>query len=301
MIITNFVPMQFKHLSQKFINDLNTIYQEEEAFAMFLITIDHFLNLNRAAYLLKKEEEISAEELSNFELILDELLKGKPLQYILGETYFYGLKFKVNPFVLIPRPETEELVDWIISVCHGDEQILHRKSKIVNLLDIGTGSGCIAISLKKNLPNTSVYAFDISADALEVAKRNAVLNSVEVDFILDDILKSQYAIHNTQYDIIVSNPPYIKEDEKSAMHHNVLANEPHKALFVSNENPLIFYNAIADFALKNLIKDGLLFFEINEYLGQQTVNLLKHKGFTNIELRKDMQRKDRMIKASYNP
>lgn len=290
--------MQLKELSQKFIYDLNAVYQQDEAQAMFLITLQHFLELNRAAYLLNKNKEVSSEELLRFELVLSELVKGKPLQYILGETYFYGLKFKVNPSVLIPRPETEELVDWIISVCNSDEQIANRKSKILNVIDIGTGSGCIAISLKKNLPNTNVYALDISADALETAKQNALLNSLEVDFIHDDILKSQYAIGNTQYDIIVSNPPYIKEEEKTAMHHNVLANEPHQALFVSNENPLIFYNAIAEFALKNLTKNGLLFFEINENLGQQTVDLLKHKGFTNIELRMDMQGKDRMIKAN---
>lgn len=297
MVITNFVPMQFKHLSQKFINDLNAIYHQDEAQAMFLITLQHLLELNRAAYLLNKDKEVSPEELSRFEAVLSELLKGKPLQYILGETYFYGLKFKVNSSVLIPRPETEELVDWIISVC-SSKNIVNHQSSIVNLIDIGTGSGCIAISLKKNLLNTRVYALDIAADALETAKQNAVLNSVEVDFIQDDILKSQYAICNTEYDIIVSNPPYIKEDEKSAMHHNVLANEPYQALFVSNENPLIFYDAIAEFALKNLTKNGCLFFEINEFLGQQTVNLLKDKGFINIELRKDMQGKDRMIKAS---
>jgi release factor glutamine methyltransferase len=285
--------MTLKDLANKFTDSLKAMYEEDEAQAIFLIALAHATKFNRAAYLLKKEELIAGENLRKLEAILSMLIAGKPIQYITGETLFYGLPFKVNPSVLIPRPETEELVEWMISVCSSSFQT--QNSKLLTILDIGTGSGCIAISLKKNLPNAKVYALDITADTLETAQQNAILNEVEVEFISDDILKPQSVILNTQYDVIVSNPPYIKEDEKPAMHDNVLANEPHRALFVSNEDPLIFYNAIADFALKNLTKSGLLFLEINEYLGQQTANLLKDKGFTNIELRKDMQGKDRMI------
>jgi release factor glutamine methyltransferase len=285
--------MTLKDLANKFTNSLKAMYEEDEAQAIFLIALAHVTKYNRGAYLLKKEETIAAENLSKLEVILSMLVTGKPIQYITGETTFYGLPFKVNPSVLIPRPETEELVDWILEVCKSNSDSARE-----NILDIGTGSGCIAISLKKNLATAKVYGLDIAADSLITAKENTVLNDVEVEFIQADILDNQNSNIPTPFSIIVSNPPYIKEDEKPAMHHNVLANEPHRALFVSNDKPLVFYEAIADFALKNLAKNGLLFLEINEYLGQQTVDLLNYKGFANIELRKDMQGKDRMIKAN---
>lgn len=291
--------MQLNRLAQNFKEGLSTIYQENEAQALFLITLQHLLNYSRADYLLKKEIEVGDTESASILNVLKELKTGKPIQYILGEAHFYGLTFKVDESVLIPRPETEELVEWVLkSVTDCGLQVTGQGP--ISILDVGTGSGCIAISLKKNLPNTNVYALDIAADTIETAKQNAALNHVDVEFIKEDILQSQYDIRHTPYSVIVSNPPYIKEDEKQAMHQNVLANEPHRALFVSNENPLIFYEAIANFALNNLNKNGLLFFEINEYLGEQTVSLLKYKGFKNIELRKDMQGKNRMIKAS-NP
>ncbi|TCC90245.1 peptide chain release factor N(5)-glutamine methyltransferase [Pedobacter frigiditerrae] len=299
--------MQLKQLAQNFKESLSAIYQEDESQALFLVTLQYLLNYSRADYSLKKDLEIAEEQAAKFLAILKELKTGRPIQYILGEAHFYGFTFKVDESVLIPRPETEELVEWIIEEVKNydlrftNDAIVNRQSSIKNILDIGTGSGCIAISLKKNLPNANVYALDIAEDTIETAKKNAILNNVEVGFIKDDILQSQYSILNTQYSVIVSNPPYIKEDEKPAMHQNVVANEPHRALFVSNENPLIFYETIASFALKNLANNGLLFFEINEYLGEQTVNLLKDKGFKNIELKKDMQGKDRMIRASYNP
>lgn len=285
--------MTLKDLANKFTDSLKAMYEEDEAQAIFLIALAHATKFNRAAYLLKKEELIAGEKLRKLEAILSMLIAGKPIQYIMGETIFYGLPFKVNPSVLIPRPETEELVEWVLSICNSQSDFGTE-----NILDIGTGSGCIAISLKKNLATAKVYALDIASDSLVTAKENAALNNVEVEFIQADILGSQNSNLPSPISIIVSNPPYIKEDEKPAMHDNVLANEPHRALFVSNEKPLVFYEAIADFALKNLAKNGLLFFEINEYLGQETVDLLNNKGFTNIELRKDMQGKDRMIKAS---
>ncbi|WP_316766986.1 peptide chain release factor N(5)-glutamine methyltransferase [Pedobacter frigiditerrae] len=295
--------MQLKQLAQNFNESLTAIYQEDESHALFLVTLQHLLNFGRADYLLKKELEITDEQVAKFLTILKELKTGRPIQYVLGEAHFYGLTFKVDESVLIPRPETEELVEWIITVCSsqfsvGNSLLQTTNHQLPTILDIGTGSGCIAISLKKNLPHTKVYALDIAADTIETAKQNANLNNVKVEFIKDDILTSSVLHLPLPISIIVSNPPYIKEDEKPAMHQNVVDNEPHRALFVSNENPLIFYEAIADFALKNLSDNGLLFFEINEYLGEETVNLLDSKGFKNIELKKDMQGKDRMIKAN---
>lgn len=285
--------MTLKDLANKFITSLNAIYDEDEAQTIYLIALEHVLKYRRADYLLKKNEVISTEKLNKLEAILTTLQAGKPIQYIIGETFFYGLLFKVNPSVLIPRPETEELVEWIISASNSLLQI--PNSQLLTILDIGTGSGCIAIALKKNLPNTKVSAIDIAMDSLVTAKQNAILNEVELEFIEQDILQTPNSKIPTQYSIIVSNPPYVTENEKSSIHENVIANEPHRALFVSNDNPLIFYDAIADFAFTNLMPNGLLFFEINEYLGKQTVELLNHKGFINIELRKDMQGKDRMI------
>ena len=281
--------MKLLELSDYFKQSLIDLYDEDEAQSIFFITIDSLLNYNRSAFLVNKQRLITDAEFAAFENVISSLKSGKPIQYILGEAYFYGLKFKVNQAVLIPRPETEELVEWILDEIDNSLEI--------NILDIGTGSGCIAIALKRNQPLANVYALDIAIDTIATAKENALLNNAEIFFITDDILNPKTSF-DKKIDIIVSNPPYIKEDEKQAMHQNVLANEPHRALFVTNENPLIFYNAIAEFAMENLADHGLLFFEINEYLGKETVSLLQHKGFNNIELRKDMQGKDRMVKAS---
>jgi len=281
--------MKLLELSDYFKQSLIDLYDEDEAQSIFFITIDSLLNYNRSAFLVNKQRLITDAEFAAFENVISSLKSGKPIQYILGEAYFYGLKFKVNQAVLIPRPETEELVEWILDEIDNSLEI--------NILDIGTGSGCIAIALKRNQPLANVYALDIAIDTIATAKENALLNNAEISFITDDILNLKTSF-DKKIDIIVSNPPYIKEDEKQAMHQNVLANEPHRALFVTNENPLIFYNAIAEFAIENLADHGLLFFEINEYLGKETVSLLEHKGFNNIELRKDMQGKDRMVKAS---
>ncbi|WP_113652789.1 peptide chain release factor N(5)-glutamine methyltransferase [Pedobacter namyangjuensis] len=281
--------MKLLELSDYFKQSLIDLYDEDEAQSIFFITIDSLLNYNRSAFLVNKQRLVTDAEFAAFENVISSLKSGKPIQYILGEAYFYGLKFKVNQAVLIPRPETEELVEWILDEIDNSLEI--------NILDIGTGSGCIAIALKRNQPLANVYALDIAIDTIATAKENALLNNAEISFITDDILNLKTSF-DKKINIIVSNPPYIKEDEKQAMHQNVLANEPHRALFVTNENPLIFYNAIAEFAMENLADHGLLFFEINEYLGKETVSLLKHKGFNNIELRKDMQGKDRMVKAS---
>lgn len=241
------------------------------------------------------ETELLATDSERVENILNRLKTGEPVQYILGHTEFYGLPFKVNPSVLIPRPETEELVEWAISSV-GSLQLAAG-----SILDIGTGSGCIAISLKKNLKDAQMSAIDISPEALKTAKENAELNKVDVNFVRDDILNpTHHSLLTTHYSLIISNPPYVTLDDKKQMHTNVTDFEPHTALFVPKDDPLIFYRAIANFASTHLEKGGLLFFEINESYGEQTVELLSDKQFKNIELRKDMSGKLRMIKAIHS-
>ncbi len=265
------------------------IYSIQEVEAITLLVIKEISNLSNTIIKAFPERKITKEQAERLENILKELQTGKPIQYILGYTEFYGLKFLVNPTVLIPRPETEELVEWIINTVGSWQQPF-------NLLDIGTGSGCIAISLKTNLPNAQVSAIDVSADALQTAKENAAINKVDINFLQDDILNSK--IETQKLKLIVSNPPYVTMEDKQQMHINVTNFEPHTALFVPEDSPLLFYKAIADYAINNLDNNGLLFFEINENFGPQTVQLLKDKGFNNIELKKDMSERHRMIKAS---
>ena len=273
---------------------LKSIHDLDEINSIKYLVLSDICNLSKAQIRAFYDKELSNEQWHKLVDIVAELKTGKPVQYILGHTEFYGLSFYVNPSVLIPRPETEELVEWILE---------SQKSKVksqndLQILDVGTGSGCIPISLKKNLPDSNVSGFDISTEALKTARKNAELNNVNVDFIEADILNWSHISNLTsQISIIVSNPPYVTVHEKLQMHSNVLDYEPHIALFVPDADPLLFYNAIADFALQNLVDGGLLFFEINENLGKQTVDLLNHKAFKNIELRQDMRGKDRMIKA----
>lgn len=292
--------MNLAEISQLYKEQLTELYDAEEVQSLYLMVVEYLLGFSKTAYILKKQQTISDADVVKFKSILGELSYGKPIQYVLGETEFFGLKFNVNPSVLIPRPETEELVELVLESCKSLGFNRQDGNKI-NILDIGTGSGCIAISLKKHLPNANVYALDISAEALATAKGNAELNDLTVGFIEGDILNQSIiqSFDLSKLNVIVSNPPYIKEDEKPAMHQNVLANEPHTALFVSNDRPLVFYEAIADFAKANFEKEGRLFFEINEYLGKETVQMLDGKEFKDIVLRKDMQGKDRMIVATY--
>ncbi|MBT8196219.1 MAG: peptide chain release factor N(5)-glutamine methyltransferase, partial [Bacteroidia bacterium] len=211
---------------------------------------------------------------------------GKPVQYVLGSTEFFGLNFKVNASVLIPRPETELLVQWIL-----DDDPKANSS----ILDIGTGSGIIPISFKHSLPSVSVSAMDISEGALEVAKENARINKVDVEFLLNDILEDK-AI-DSKYDVIVSNPPYVPIKDKESLHKNVKAFEPHLALFVPNEDALLFYNRISDYAMQALQRPGFLYFEIYEDYANQIAEMLGQKGFQEIEIKKDLADKDRMIRA----
>jgi release factor glutamine methyltransferase len=270
---------------------LNGVYDANEIEALTLLIINEISGSSKAQIKAFPEKEITIEQAKRLNEILSRLKTGEPVQYILGYTEFYGLPFKVNPAVLIPRPETEELVEWVLTSI--DDK--HSKASI---LDIGTGSGCIVISIKKNLPYASVSAIDISTGALDTAKQNTQLNGVDVDFIQADILNFKSAIEDPKFEIIISNPPYVTLYDKTQMHTNVTDFEPHSALFVPEDDPLLFYKAIADFALDNLNDNGLLFLEINESLGKETVELLRSKGFKAIVLRKDMSGRDRMIRGT---
>jgi len=288
--------MLLKDLQHIFHKELDIIYGKDEVDSFFFLSTEHFLNVPRFQMVIQPEFTLTKSETDIFFKTLEALKQQKPIQYILGETEFYGLTFKVNENVLIPRPETEELVALIITNCKSQKLI----SKPIAILDIGTGSGCIAISLAKFLPNAKVYALDISKDALKIAEQNAELNNVEITFIEADILNEpiwNLIFNNLEFDAIVSNPPYVRELEKVEIKPNVLENEPHLALFVNDNNPLQFYKAITDFAVNKLKQKGSLYFEINQYLGEETKALLTEVNFEDIELLKDLNGNDRMLKG----
>jgi release factor glutamine methyltransferase len=287
-----------KDVFNSYKQSLNELYDTKETEAITLIVISEISGFSKARIKAFPELELSYQQTENLNHILTQLKTGKPIQYILGKTEFYGLSFKVSPSVLIPRPETEELVEWVITSV-GSRRLAAGNGQwaVGSILDIGTGSGCIAISLKKHLTDFKVSAIDISADAVQTAKENAKLNDVEVDFSEGDILNPKLSIRNSKFEFIISNPPYVTLLDKTKMHTNVTDFEPHTALFVPQEDPLIFYKAIADFAVVNLFPNGQLFFEINESYGEEIVQLLAEKGFKNIELRKDMSERDRFIRA----
>ncbi|QTD37728.1 peptide chain release factor N(5)-glutamine methyltransferase [Polaribacter batillariae] len=301
--------MTLKEFKTYFSNELSTVYPDTEIEAFFSIIIEEKLNLQRIDTVLKPDFKIDDAIFTEIKTIIKRLKKEEPIQYILGKTAFYGLPFFVDENTLIPRPETEELVEWVLKEC----QALSIKNQYKNLsiLDIGTGTGCIPISLAKNTKNTQISAIDISSEALKIAQKNAVLNKVNIDFFELDILEaknlnnlfvraqSKTQSSNGKYDIIVSNPPYVRELEKVEIKNNVLENEPHLALFVDDKNPLIFYKKIANLAKEYLSKNGLLFFEINQHLGKETVEMLQNKGFKNIELKKDLFGNDRIITCKF--
>ncbi|WP_276362108.1 peptide chain release factor N(5)-glutamine methyltransferase [Daejeonella sp. H1SJ63] len=287
--------MTYSEAEKSFIDNISTLYDPLEAKSLAWLSMNHVSKLERAKYLSIKNEEMPAEHMQALYNIQNELASGRPLQYIIGETEFYGLIFLVNPDVLIPRPETEELVDWALITLRGIE----KDPVDLKILDIGTGSGCIPVAIKKFFPDPEVYALDISSGALATARKNALLNETEIHFIQVDIL---YPVNDIlpglKFDLIISNPPYVRDSEKQQMLKNVIDHEPHTALFVPDSDPLLFYKSIADFAFNNLQDDGYLLLEINENLGTETCKMLVEKGFKNIELRQDIRGKDRMIKAS---
>lgn len=283
--------MAFKTLfdiKKSFRSRLSSIYDINETDNIFNLILQDIFNYSRIDQLNHSQDPLSEDKVLQIEAILSRLLANEPIQYILGYSTFYNLIFKVNKNVLIPRQETELLVDLIIRKLHSPE--------IRKIIDIGTGSGCIAISIKKFLSQPNVLALDISEEAIDVAKQNAALNNTDIEFICADILNFSMKDNET-FDMVVSNPPYIRDSEQKLMHNNVLDFEPHSALFVSEENPLIFYKAIADFCKLHLNKSGILALEINEALGNETKTLLEANSFSQVEIIKDLNYKDRIITA----
>lgn len=286
--------MTILEAGKKLKDKLATIYNNREAENITDMVLENITGYSKSERLIYKTKLLNDDQLKKLNNHINELMLHKPVQYVLHEAWFAGMKFYVDENVLIPRPETEELVEWIVQ---------DFKFSIANLkltiLDIGSGSGCIAIALKKKLPFGNVYALDINDKALEITLKNAVANDAEIELIHADILNVDKQQSFSIFDIIVSNPPYIKQSEANQMAENVLKYEPASALFVPDENALLFYNAIADFALINLNDNGKLYFEINETLGNEVASLLAAKGFSNIILKKDLQGKDRMISSNF--
>lgn len=279
--------MRVKDFRSIFITTLLPVYDALEAESFFYLILEHKLKMRRIDLALQPDAYLAEAQMVEWNILLSKLLEEVPIQYLLGTTSFYGLDFEVDANVLIPRPETEELVDWILSD--------YKKQTIEEpkILDIGTGSGCIAIALGKNISQADITAIDVSAEALALAQKNAIANGVDVTFICENILETQDL--QMQFDIIVSNPPYVRILEKDEIKNNVLEYEPHLALFVDDHDALLFYKKIATLAQKNLKENGKLYFEINQYLGLVMIDLLTSMGFVGVELRKDIYGNDRMI------
>ena len=271
-----------------FKNELAPYFDQGELESMYFIVLEHYFKLSKKEVLMAPDQRLSESDLLKIIYCVKDLKESKPLAYVLGEWEFYGLPFYVNEHTLIPRPETEELVDLIIKENNGPLQ----------LMDIGTGSGCIPVSIKKFGLEFMVSAVDISKEAIVIAKNNALKNNVEVDFFEWDILVNKNKKLPQKMDVIVSNPPYIPIQDQKEMHKNVLDYEPHLALFVANNEPLLFYDAISDFALLNLNQQGKLYFEIHEKLGEEVTQLLTSKGYTAVKLIKDINGKNRIVKAT---
>lgn len=286
--------MKLKDIQVIYHKELDPLYGLDEVNSLFYILIETYYDFSRMKLALDPNFEIAKPAIRPLFDALQKLKQEEPIQYILGETVFFDLPFKVNTHTLIPRPETEELVQWVI-----DDITLNHTKKPLSILDIGTGSGCIAIALAKHIPGASVTALDVSGDALEVVNQNALLNNVDIKCIQNNILNSSHKVMNEKkkFDVIVSNPPYVRNLEKERMQANVLNHEPHLALFVEDDNALQFYIAISKFAVNNLTEKGSLFFEINEYLGAEMKDLLETNNFKSIMLKQDIFGKDRMIKG----
>lgn len=270
-----------KDIRPCFLACLAEIYPEREASNMAYWSIEKILGWNKSDCILEQGSRLSKAQIEQFDAIIKRLVNHEPIQYVFGETEFMGLPMKLNKHTLIPRPETEELVRWVL------------QEDFTSVLDIGTGSACIAIALAKHT-QAKVSALDISKDALDIAKENVLQNKVVVDFVQADILQKPLL---GPYELIVSNPPYVLESDKKKMQKNVLNHEPHIALFVKDQDPLLFYRSIASFAQNQLVNNGKLFFEIHEKMGEEVLKMLLAKGFDHIQIKKDFQGKDRMVKA----
>ena len=278
-------------VEQRFIADLSHLYTVDEIKQLYYLLIADRKGWSRTHYLLNRGAVLGEDDAVWLRSCLSDLQTAKPVQYVLGHAWFMGMKLSVSPAVLIPRPETEELVQLLIDLHNANPSPLR-------IIDIGTGSGCIAIALKKALPHAHVYALDVSADALQLAQQNAAEQSTPIDFVLADILEWEVIFQDNQrFDIVVSNPPYITEDEQKDMHPNVLTHEPHLALFVAGKAPLLFYDHIAAFAQKHLLPNGGLYFEINRMYGKETSDLLRKKGFSDVQIHHDIHGAQRMVSA----
>lgn len=302
--------MNIKELKEEFITNLSEVYPSEEVLSFFTILAEKYLGLSRIQIALVPETEISAVASKKIKKAMQRLNQFEPIQYIIGETEFHGLLFKVDSNVLIPRPETEELVSWILDDVEGlrmkneekRKKLSSQNTPQLSILDIGSGSGCISISLAHSLPEAQVTGVDISEGALQIAKQNAILNNVGVEFIEADVLNQEseawsQKLSGMEFDLIVSNPPYIREQEKEQIEPNVIKHEPAIALFVEDDDPLLFYREIAQLSMTYLKSGAALYFEINQYLYKDLMSMLKHEGFNDITLRKDIFGKERMIKC----
>lgn len=267
--------------------ELNGYYPQTEIQGFIRMLFQHVCGMDFTTLAIRKNDKLDVHSRKEIEKIVLRLKKFEPVQYILGETDFYGLKLQVNPSVLIPRPETEELVDWVIA---------ENQNESIRILDIGTGSGCIALALKKGLKNAKVDALDISNEAIKTARQNAGINNLEVELFYGDILNFSEKKFD-KYDVIVSNPPYVRQSEKAQMQANVLNYEPGRSLFVSDEDPLIFYKAICSFAMQYLNVSGKLYLEINEMFGKKIMKLFTNAGFIHTKLKKDIHGKNRMFRC----
>lgn len=278
-----------REIKKQYQKELAAFYGEQEAGSLMNVLVNHFFGLSRVDMSLKPDFRLTETEILKLHFAVKDLKKEKPVQYIIGETEFSGLKLKVTPDVLIPRPETEEMVELIVKDTLGKEKL--------KILDVGTGSGCIALALKKKLPFSVITAVDVSNAVLEVAKENSRLNKLDVELKNIDILDISSWQKLDRFDLIVSNPPYVTEEDKVLMKKNVTDFEPHLALFVTNEDPLLFYSIIAEFAINHLIEGGSLWFEINENLGDEVLSLLQEKGFVNMALHADLFGKARFVSS----
>lgn len=282
--------MNLRQITDGLYLQLTGQYPDREIACFVQILFKHYLNMSPAQVQISQENELSSEIEQNIVAAIDQLKKNHPIQYIVGETEFYGLHFHLTPDVLIPRPETEELVDWMVRRYDRNSQL--------TIVDIGTGSGCIAVALATNFPNSEVWAVDISEAALVVAQKNARKNGIKVNFLLKDVLKNgQMGFTPASLDVVVSNPPYVAPSEKKQMLPNVLEHEPHVALFTPKNNPLIFYERIAEFGKRCLKAKGRIYFEINEAYSEKVANILKTYHYSDIIPRKDINGKWRMMSA----
>ncbi len=291
--------MTIHEASQQLRFQLFHIYDEREAGNITDLVMENITGWKKIDRVVNKTAAITGKQQQLLESYTRALLNHKPLQYVLQEAWFYGMRLYVDENVLIPRPETEELVDWLIKDVRGSTLMVHSEpAHEKKIIDIGTGSGCIPLAIKKTLPSFELHSCDVSEAALQVAKKNAANLNLPVQFHLLNILSEKDQQPLPVFDIIISNPPYIPQKDKIAMAANVLQYEPHLALFVEDTDPLLFYTAIADFATVHLVKNGIIYLEIHEEMAQAVINLYRQKGFVNIELKKDLQGRDRMIRIS---